>query len=253
MSQPFQPFGGRRWSSPYPPAPEWRQMPQQHAAFDASAREPAHLARRRRRHLWRQRRGQDHLRQSGRRAHAGLDRPTIWCGNDMHSMVHHTHPDGSHYHQHDCPIYAAFRDGADASPSSTRSVLAQGTFDSGSNTHRRRFATTAALIGAVIVFRDVTQRREADEKLRAAHHGGRPGCASGSNLRTLICKKQIKIDGNHHGIIGRERRDAADTCGRSNWSRRPTRSVLITRREPAPARSWSRARSTTASARTTGR
>src|SRR5215510_1022442 len=33
-------------------------------------------------------------------------------GHDMHTLVHHTHPDGSHYHAHDCPIYAAFRDGA---------------------------------------------------------------------------------------------------------------------------------------------
>jgi len=33
-------------------------------------------------------------------------------GHDMHSLVHHTHADGSHYHEHECPIYAAFRDGA---------------------------------------------------------------------------------------------------------------------------------------------
>src|SRR5262245_46743299 len=33
-------------------------------------------------------------------------------GKDMHSHVHHTHPDGSTYPEHDCPIYAAFRDGA---------------------------------------------------------------------------------------------------------------------------------------------
>ena len=33
-------------------------------------------------------------------------------GRDMHATVHHTHPDGSGYHEHECPIYAAFRDGA---------------------------------------------------------------------------------------------------------------------------------------------
>ena len=32
-------------------------------------------------------------------------------GHDMHSIVHHTHPDGTPYPDHDCPIYAAFRDG----------------------------------------------------------------------------------------------------------------------------------------------
>ena len=30
-------------------------------------------------------------------------------GHDMHSIVHHTHADGSHYPAIHCPIYAAFR------------------------------------------------------------------------------------------------------------------------------------------------
>jgi PAS domain S-box-containing protein len=33
-------------------------------------------------------------------------------GTDIHSTVHHTHHDGRHYPHTDCPIYAAFRDGA---------------------------------------------------------------------------------------------------------------------------------------------
>ena len=33
-------------------------------------------------------------------------------GKEIHAIVHHTHHDGRHYPDHDCPIYAAFRDGA---------------------------------------------------------------------------------------------------------------------------------------------
>ena len=33
-------------------------------------------------------------------------------GKAIHPIVHHTHHDGRHYPDHDCPIYAAFRDGA---------------------------------------------------------------------------------------------------------------------------------------------
>src|SRR5215475_14247272 len=33
-------------------------------------------------------------------------------GREIHPIVHHTHHDGRHYPDHDCPIYAAFRDGA---------------------------------------------------------------------------------------------------------------------------------------------
>lgn len=32
-------------------------------------------------------------------------------GRTQHSMVHHSHPDGSHYPREDCPIYKALRDG----------------------------------------------------------------------------------------------------------------------------------------------
>lgn len=33
-------------------------------------------------------------------------------GQDMHRIIHHTHASGSAYQNADCPIYAAFRDGA---------------------------------------------------------------------------------------------------------------------------------------------
>ncbi|MEM9007077.1 MAG: PAS domain-containing protein, partial [Cyanobacteria bacterium P01_F01_bin.86] len=33
-------------------------------------------------------------------------------GKSMHAVLHHSHPDGSHYPREDCPIYAAFQDGS---------------------------------------------------------------------------------------------------------------------------------------------
>jgi PAS domain S-box-containing protein len=33
-------------------------------------------------------------------------------GKSMHKVLHHSHPDGSHYPREDCPIYAAFQDGS---------------------------------------------------------------------------------------------------------------------------------------------
>lgn len=88
-------------------------------------------------------------------------------GKTMHELVHHTHADGRHYPQEDCPIYAAFRDGTvhrvddevfwskDGKP-----VIVEYT----STPIRDR----GLLIGAVVVFRDITPRREAEERLRAA-------------------------------------------------------------------------------------
>ena len=63
-------------------------------------------------------------------------------GKDMHATVHHTHPDGAHYPHHDCPIYAAFRDGA-VHQVDTRCSGAGTARRSRWNTPRRRSATGA--------------------------------------------------------------------------------------------------------------
>jgi PAS domain S-box-containing protein len=122
-------------------------------------------------------------------------------GRDMHSIVHHTHPNGSHYHDHECPIYAAFRDGAVHQVEQELFWRRDGTsfwVDYTSTPIRDH----GVLIGAVIVFRDVTQRREADERLRAAH-AEVERLRKRLELENAYLQEQIRIDGNHHGIIGR--------------------------------------------------
>ncbi len=121
-------------------------------------------------------------------------------GTDIHAKVHHHHHDGRHYPHEDCPIYAAFRDGSihtvenevfwrkDGSP-----VWVEYT----STPIRDR----SLVVGAVIVFRDVSQRREADEKLRAA-------LAEVDRLRERLelenayLQEEIRIETNPRGIIG---------------------------------------------------
>ena len=65
---------------------------------------------------------------------------TDLVGKDMHATVHHTHPDGAHYPHHDCPIYAAFRDGP-CTRSTRRCSGAATAPPSRWNTPRRRSAT----------------------------------------------------------------------------------------------------------------
>ncbi|MFH0300473.1 sigma 54-interacting transcriptional regulator [Bradyrhizobium sp. 31Argb] len=121
-------------------------------------------------------------------------------GKEIHPIVHHTHHDGRHYPDHDCPIYAAFRDGAvhqvdgevfwrkDGSP-----VWVEYT----STPIRDR----GVVVGAVVVFRDVSHRREADEKLHAA-------LAEVDRLRERLelenayLQEEIRIETNPRGIIG---------------------------------------------------
>jgi PAS domain S-box-containing protein len=122
-------------------------------------------------------------------------------GTDIHSTVHHTHHDGRHYPHEDCPIYAAFRDGAVHKVENEVFWCKDGTpvwVEYTSTPIRDR----GVVVGAVIVFRDVSQRREADEKLRAA-------LAEVGQLRERLeqenayLQEEIRIETNPRGIIGR--------------------------------------------------
>ena len=122
-------------------------------------------------------------------------------GTDIHSTVHHTHHDGRHYPHTDCPIYAAFRDGAVHQVNDEVFWRKDGTpvwVEYTSTPIRDR----GVVVGAVIVFRDVSQRREADEKLRAA-------LAEVDQLRERLeqenayLQEEIRTETNPRGIIGR--------------------------------------------------
>lgn len=121
-------------------------------------------------------------------------------GKDMHTIVHHTRHDGALYPHEECPIYAAFRDGAVHQVDnevfwhrSGRPVWVEYT----STPIRDR----GVVVGAVIVFRDISHRREAEEKLRAA-------LAEVDSLRQRLelenayLQEEIRLEGNHRGIIG---------------------------------------------------
>ena len=101
---------------------------------------------------------------------------------------------------HDCPIYAAFRDGAVHSVDNEVFWRKDGTpfwVEYTSTPIRDR----GMVVGAVIVFRDVSQRREADEKLHAA-------LAEVDRLRERLelenayLQEEIRIETNPRGIIG---------------------------------------------------
>ena len=121
-------------------------------------------------------------------------------GRAIHPIVHHSHHDGSHYPDEDCPIYAAFRDGAVHNVDGEVFWRKDGTpvwVEYTSTPIRDR----SMVVGAVIVFRDVSQRREADEKLHAA-------LAEVDRLRERLelenayLQEEIRIETNPRGIIG---------------------------------------------------
>jgi len=84
-----------------------------------------------------------------------------------HQVTHHTHENGENYPITDCPIYAAFRDGAVHRVSDEVFWRRDGTCFPVEYTSTP-IEDAGQLIGAVVVFRDVSQQRQADQKLRSA-------------------------------------------------------------------------------------
>jgi len=90
-------------------------------------------------------------------------------GKDIHSLIHHTKQDGEHFASHDCPIYAAFNDGE------IHHVADDIFWHKNGNPIHVEYTSTPIedndqLVGAVVVFRDISQRRINEESLHKALH-----------------------------------------------------------------------------------
>jgi PAS domain S-box-containing protein len=82
----------------------------------------------------------------------------------QHELVHHTRPDGTPYPQEQCPIYATLRDGKPHASDDDLFWRKDGTSFPVEYTSAPMH-DEGKLVGAVVVFNDITERREADEQL----------------------------------------------------------------------------------------
>jgi hydrogenase-4 transcriptional activator len=88
-------------------------------------------------------------------------------GKPMHTIVHHSHHDGCPYVLEQCPIYAAFADGM------VRNVCDEVFWRKDRTSFPVEYTSTpvyesSKLVGAVVVFRDISIRRATEERLRRA-------------------------------------------------------------------------------------
>ncbi|MFH1803789.1 MAG: sigma 54-interacting transcriptional regulator [Pseudomonadota bacterium] len=121
-------------------------------------------------------------------------------GREIHAIIHHSHVDGEPYHAQHCPIYNAFRDGV------VRRIDDEVFWRRDGKPMRVEYTSTpirdhGLVVGAVIVFRDITERKMAEEKLHAA-------LAEVDRLRERLelenayLQEEILSTNNHHEIIG---------------------------------------------------
>lgn len=123
------------------------------------------------------------------------------AGRNMHSMVHHSHADGSSFPVDHCPIFEAFRDGA------VHTVEDDVFWSKSGERVDVEYTSTPIrdngfLVGAVIIFRDVSQKKSDHKRLLEALDEVEKLKAR-LELENAYLQEEINSEFNHHPIAGK--------------------------------------------------
>ena len=89
-------------------------------------------------------------------------------GRNMHALIHHTHADGRHYPEVDCPIFNAFRMGLPCRIDSEVLWRADGSaFSAEYSSHP--ILDGGVVQGAVVTLVDITERKRSEALLQQSH------------------------------------------------------------------------------------
>lgn len=129
-------------------------------------------------------------------------------GNNIHFAIHHSHADGSNYCVQDCPIFAAFCDGT------VRHVDDEFFWCSDGHAVPVEYTSTPVydqgkLVGAVVIFRDVSERKSAEAKLHSTMEELREALEQVKQLKHKLelenayLQQEISEGFNSHYIVDR--------------------------------------------------
>jgi len=121
-------------------------------------------------------------------------------GKDIHSLIHHTKQNGEHFASHDCPIYAAFNDGE------VHNVLDDIFWHKNGKPIHVEYTSTPVednghLVGAVVVFRDISQRRLNEENLQKALHEVEE-LKHRLEMENAYLQEEIRAENSYSEIVG---------------------------------------------------
>lgn len=121
-------------------------------------------------------------------------------GKNMHSLIHHSHHDGSHFNAVDCPIFSAFRDGT------VHTVDDDIFWTKSGKPIKVEYTSTPIrdngfIAGAVIVFRDVTEKIKNKEQLVAAMTEVEQ-LKNRLEMENAYLQEELSAEYNHQQILG---------------------------------------------------
>lgn len=122
-------------------------------------------------------------------------------GQPMHDLHHHTRPDGSPYPREECPIYAAFKDGKVHHCDNEVFWCKDGSSFPVDYTSTP-IIKDGKLAGAVVVFKDITERKQAEQKLREAYAEVEQ-MKERLEAENVYLQEAIKVERNYAGIVGK--------------------------------------------------
>ena len=121
-------------------------------------------------------------------------------GQPIHDMHHHTRPDGSPYPREECPIYAAFRDGKIHHCENEVFWRKDGSSFPVEYTSTP-IVENGKLAGAVVVFKDITERKQAEQELQQAY-AEVERMKERLEAENVYLQEEMKVERNFAGIVG---------------------------------------------------
>ncbi|KQP15883.1 PAS domain-containing sensor histidine kinase [Pseudorhodoferax sp. Leaf265] len=130
--------------------------------------------------------------------------PAALLGRNMHEVTHHSHADGAHYADEDCPIFNAFRRGLPCRIDSEVFWRADGTaFPVEYSSYP--IVDGGEVRGAVITFVDITERRRAADALRHARDELEQRVAERTHALSLALQRQRELSAHLDTVREEER------------------------------------------------
>ena len=125
-------------------------------------------------------------------------------GRNMHRLIHHSHVDGSAYHEHDCPIFQAFRSGDPCRIDSDVLWRADdSSFPAEYSSHP--ILENGVVRGAVVTFVDISERKRGERLLQEVNSELEAHVVARTHDLTVALDELRRLSAHSHSVREDER------------------------------------------------